>query len=114
MSDEDQTNQIVDGITPNGENAFTSPALGLALVVKPSFTAGDLEAWLKGFEVNPSRPAVVDRIQLLFNAAKANIIVHSTDKITALSVREMDGLKAQWYGAQLTKVYYRYQYVDPN
>lgn len=111
MSDEDQ---IVDGITPNGENAFTWPEHGLALVIKPALTAGDLETWLKGFEIDIRRPSIVDRIQLLFNAAKANIIVHSTDQLTPLTVRELDGLKAQWYGAQLTKVYNRYQYIDPN
>lgn len=113
MNDEDQNN-VVDGITPNDENAFTSPKLGLALVVKPALTAGDLEMWLKGFEIDARRPLVVDRIQLLINAAKANIIIHSTDKITGSNVRELDGLKAQWYGAQLTNVYNRYQFVDPN
>lgn len=113
MSDEEQ-NEVVDGITPNGENAFTSPKLGLALVIKPALTAGDLETWLKGFEIDARRPSVVDRIQLLINAAKANIIIYSTDKIAPVNVRELDGLKAQWYGAQLTKVYNRYQFVDPN
>lgn len=114
MSDEDQTDQVVDGITPNDENAFTSTAYGIALAIKPSLTAGDLEAWLKGFELDSKRPSIVDRIQLLVNATKANIIVHSTDKLTTLTVRELDGHKAQWYGAQLMKVYNRYQYVDPN
>lgn len=113
MSDENQ-NEVVDGITPNNENAFTSPKLGLALVIKPELTAGDLETWLKGFELDVRRPSIVDRIQLLFNATKANIIVHSTDKLTALTVRELDGMRAQWYGAQLTKVFNRYQYIDPN
>lgn len=113
MSDEEKDN-VVDGITPNEENAFTSPHLGVALVIKPSLTAGDLETWLKGFEIDPRRPSVVDRLLLLFNAAKANIIVHSTDKITAANVRELDGERAQWYGAMLTRVYNRYQIIDPN
>lgn len=111
MSDEEN---VVDGITPNGENSFTSPTLGLALSVKPALTAGDLEAWLKGFELDARRPTMVDRIQLLFNAAKANIIVYSTDKFTALTVKDLDGIKAQWYGAQLVKVYNRYNIIDPN
>lgn len=116
MSDEEVEviDRNVDGITPNDENAFTSPRLGLALVVKPVLTAGDLEAWLKDFEIDQRRPSMVDRIQLLFCALKANIIVHSTDELTALTARGLDGRKAQWYGAQLMKVYNRYQLIDPN
>lgn len=113
MSDEEQS-KVVDNITPNGENAFTNPRLGIAFVVKPMLTAGDMERWLKDVEVKQTQPSIVDRMQMLFGAVKAGIIVHSTDKLTAANVRELDGDKANWYGAMLTIVYNRYQFIDPN
>lgn len=104
----------VDGITPNGANAFTSPALGIALAVKPNLTAGDLERWLKDVRLIDDAPMALLRVQLLINAAKANLIIHSTDKITSDTVKDLDGLRAQWYGAQLLKVYTRFTVIDPN
>lgn len=104
----------VDSIQPNGVNAFVSPALGLALVVKPMLTAGDLERWLDGFRVDSNKSIILDRISLLIGAVKAGIVVHSTDKLTVSNVRDLDGDKASWYGKQLIGVYNRYQFIDPN
>lgn len=111
MSDEDQ---IVDGLTPNGVNVFTSPKLGLALAIKPTLTAGDLENWLRDVRFADNAPSTLSRIQLLRGAAKAGLIIQSTDKIAALNVNELDGRRAQWYGDQLMKVYLSYITIDPN
>lgn len=108
MSDE------VDGITANDVNSFTSEKYGIALALKPTLTAGDLERWLRDIRLVDDAPMALLRLQLLIGAAKASIIVHSTDKIDAQSVRELDAIKAQWYGAQLWKVYLQYTSVDPN
>lgn len=114
MADEERESKEVDGITPNGVNAFTSPALGIALAVKPNLTAGDLERWLREVRIIDDAPMVLLRVQLLINAAKSSMIIHSTDKITAETVKDLDGLRAQWYGAQLWSVYRRYTAIDPN
>ena len=111
MADEDQ---VVDGITPNGVNAFTSPTRGLALAIKPSLTAGDVERWLKDVRLVDDAPMALLRVQLLINAAKANLIIHSTDTIKPETVKDLDGDRAMWYGAQLWRVYLRLTTIDPN
>lgn len=108
MSDE------VDGLTPNGVNVFTSPKLGLALAIKPSLTAGDLEMWLRDVRFVDDSSRILSRMQLLRGAARAAIIVQSTDNITAANVGSLDGHKAQWYGDQLMTVYLSYITIDPN
>lgn len=111
MSDEDQ---VVDGITPNGVNAFTSPGRGLALAVKPHLTAGDVEKWLKDVRLIDDAPMALLRVQLLIGAAKAGLIIQSTDPIKAETVKDLDGERAMWYGAQLWRVYLRVTNIDPN
>lgn len=111
MSEE---NNEVDGLTPNGVNVFTSPKLGLALALKPNLTAGDLENWLRDVRFVDNAPSTLSRMQLLRGAARANLIVQSTDKISALTVHELDGHRAQWYGEQLMTVYMSYISIDPN
>lgn len=108
MSDDEKVE--IDGITPNGVNAFTSERYGIALATKPNLTAGDLERWLRDVRLIDNAPMALLRLQLLTSAAKAAIIIHSTDKIEP----DMDGDKAQWYGAQLWRVYLRYTTIDPN
>ncbi len=117
MSDEVEEknpSKEIDGITANGVNSFTSERFQIALVVKPKLTAGDLDAWLKDFRTDPYRPVAADRVELLFNAVKANIIVYSTDKLTPLTMKECDGERASWYGMQLIPVYNRFNFIDPN
>jgi hypothetical protein len=105
----------VDGITPNGINAFTSSKQGIALALKPALTAGDLERWLKDVRLVDDAPMALLRLQLLIGAARASIIIHSTDKIgNEAEARALDGLRAQWYGAQLWRVYLQYTTIDPN
>lgn len=110
MSDEESIKHEVDGIQANGVNAFTSSKFGLALVIKPNLTAGDVERWLKDIRIVTDQPMPVLRVQLLQAAAKAALIVHSTDPIGP----DLDYLKAQWYGAQLWSVYWKIVTIDPN
>ena len=107
-------NQVVDGITPNGVNAFTSSARGLALAIKPIITAGDVERWLKDVRLVDDAPMALLRVQLLSGAAKANLIIHSTDAIKAETVKDLDADRSMWYGAQLWRVYLRLTTIDPN
>lgn len=106
--------EAIDGITANDENAFTSTAYGIALVVKPSFTAGDFERWLGGFKLVDDEPIAAQRLRLFFAAVTAGIIVHCTDHPTKATMREIDATHAQWYGSQLITVYRRLTNIDPN
>ena len=58
MSDESPT---VDGITPNGVNAFVSEKLGIALVVKPVLTSEDFDRFVGDVVFNDSVPFTVNR-----------------------------------------------------
>ena len=110
MSDQDEGLITIDGITANGANAFTSSKYGIALAIKPMINAGDLERWLKDVRLVDDAPMALLRLQLLTGAARAGIIVHSTDKIEP----GLDAHHAQWYGAQLWRVYLAYTTIDPN
>lgn len=112
--DNEGSPEEVDGITANGENAFTSKAYGIALVVKPSFTAGDFERWLNGFKMVDDEPIAAQRLRLFFSAVAAGVIVHCTDHPTKVTMREIDAAHAQWYGSQLITVYRRLTTLDPN
>lgn len=114
MSDEVPVPVVVDGITANGENAFTSTAYQIALVVKPSLSAGDFERWLSGFKMVDDEPIAAQRLRLFFSAVNAGIILHCTDKPTKATMRDIDAQHAQWYGSQLITVYRRLTTIDPN
>lgn len=114
MSAETQVVEV-DGLQANGVNIFVSVKQNIALAVKPNLTAGDLERWLKDVRLIDDAPMALLRIQLLIGAARAGIIMHSTDALPdEKSARALDALKAQWYGAQLWDVYRRYTVIDPN
>lgn len=113
MSDEPDPN-IVDGITPNGENAFTSPRLGIALVIKPKLAAGEMDTWLKDVRFEDGMSIASQRLALFFGAVRASIFVHCTDKPTILTMKSIDAERAQWYGSKLIGVYTRYTALDPN
>jgi hypothetical protein len=107
---------VVDGITANGENAFTSEAYQIALVVKPleTMTAGDFERWLSGFKMVDDEPIAAQRLRLFFSAVTAgSIIVHCTDKPSKSTMKEINAQHAQWYGSQLIGVYRRLTNIDP-
>jgi hypothetical protein len=104
----------VDGITANDQNAFTSVGYGIALVVKPRMNAGDFERWIKNFKLFEDEPIAAQRLRLFFGAVEAGIIVHCTDSVTKATMREVDAMRAQWYGSQLITVYKQYTYLDPN
>ena len=104
----------VDGITANGQNAFTSVGYGIALVIKPRMNAGDFERWIKNFKLFEDEPIAAQRLRLFFGAVEAGIIVHCTDSATKSNMREVDAMHAQWYGSQLITVYKAYTYLDPN
>ena len=104
----------VDGITANGQNAFTSVGYGIALVIKPRMNAGDFERWIKNFKLFEDEPIAAQRLRLFFGAVEAGIIVHCTDSATKSNMREVDAMHAQWYGSQLITVYKQYTYLDPN
>jgi hypothetical protein len=104
----------VDGITANGENAFTSAGYKIALVIKPHMSAGDFERWIKNFKLFDDEPIAAQRLRLFFGAVEAGIIVHCTDKPTKATMRDVDAMHAQWYGSQLITVYKQYTYLDPN
>lgn len=111
---------VVDGITANGENAFTSTAYQIALVVKPleTMTAGDFERWIIGppaFKMVDDEPIAAQRLRLFFGAVNAGIIIHCTDKpLNKATMRDIDAQHAQWYGSQLITVYRRLTTIDPN
>lgn len=105
---------VVDGISPNGVNAFVSKRLGIALVVKPVLTSEDFDKFVDGVVFSDNTPIVINRSRLLANAIGANILVHMTDKCTREGVKKLEASKVQWYGEQLTAIYYQYAYVDPN
>lgn len=104
----------VDGIQPNGDNAFVNEKLGIALVIKPVLTDGDFVKWVTGVSLASETPVVVTRSQLFTNAIKAGILVHCTDKTTADKAKDIEAARVQWYGARLLEVYWKYAYVDPN
>jgi hypothetical protein len=106
--------QAVDGITANGQNAFTSAGYGIALVIKPRLSAGDLERWIKNFKLIEDEPIALQRLRLFFGAVEAGIIVHCTDAVSKATMREIDAQHVQWYGSQLITVYKQYTYLDPN
>jgi hypothetical protein len=119
MSDKDEGARedapiAVDGITTNGENAFTSAGYKIALVVKPRLSAGDFERWIKNFKLFEDEPIAAQRLRLFFGAVEAGIILHCTDNATKGNMREIDAMHAQWYGSQLITVYKQYTYLDPN
>lgn len=119
MSEEEKDEQeekpvIVDGIQANGVTAFVSKRLGIALVVKPVLTSDDLDKFADGVTFSETTPIALSRSRLLANAIGANILVHITDKCTRESVKKLEASKVQWYGEQLSRVYYQYIYVDPN
>lgn len=107
---------VVDGITANGENAFTSQAYQIALVVKPleTMTAGDFEKWVAGFKMIDDEPIAAQRLRLFFSAVTAgSIIMHCTDKPTKATMKDINAQHAQWYGSQLISVYRRLTNIDP-
>lgn len=116
MSDEAEGKEaaVVDGITPNGVNAFTNATLGIALVVKPVLTDGDFTKWVAGVSFSDSTSIAVHRSQLFANAVGAGILVYCSDKVTKDVARTLDAKRVQWYGARLMDVYYQYAFVDPN
>jgi len=117
MSDESELKEtplVVDGIQPNGVNAFVNKKLGIALVVKPVLTSEDFDKFVGDVVFNDSVPFTVNRARLFANAIGANIIVHITDKCTKDTAKKLDAVKVQWYGEKLSQVYYQYAIVDPN
>ena len=112
MADEEV--EEVDGIKANGVNAFTSPRLGIAIVVKPVLTDGDFTRWITGVDLSGTEPIALTRAKMFGNAIAANILVHCTDKVTRETAKALDAHRPQWYGAQLMKVYYQYAIIDPN
>lgn len=111
--DEELKPQEIDGLIANGVNVFTSSRFGIALALKPVMTAGDVERWLRDVRLVDDAPMALLRLQLLRGAIRAGIIVHSTDKFDQVSLLD-DAIKAQWYGAQLWKVYLACTTIDPN
>lgn len=114
MSDENEGTRTVDGITADGINAFVSERFGIALVVKPDLTEGDLFKWGNELSFDDSKPLAVARSLALRGAVKAGIITHCTDKPTAANVSTINAQHAQWYGSKLLSVYQRYTFIDPN
>lgn len=112
--DDETKPQEIDGLIANGVNTFTSSRYGIALALKPILTAGDVERWLRDVRLVDDAPMALLRLQLLSGAVKASIIIHSTDVLTAESIKSLDAIKAQWYGAQLWRVYLACTSIDPN
>lgn len=115
MSDEETPAPVVvDGVTPNGIDSFTSGTYQIAISVKEKLTAGDLEKWTEGFKLVADEPIAGQRVRIFFAAVKAAILTHITDDVTVATMRSLDPVRAQWYGSQLIQVYRRITNIDPN